>query len=303
MTERLNINEIDENIEEWICKVQVVDKGHPRTTREGNKKYQLMILQDEEETQIQVIMHGTDIAHYANEFVPFQTYLLSGAFVSESIKACGISLHQFSWTIDKGIVFEPIDKVIPPEPPLLPPTLLKITSFDSFDYQVIGFEFDILALVINGSPPSYASNLALVINGSPPSYASNGNRIQEFIINNYECQFEVTIKDDTGSTTAMISDKIGEELLSLTVAEIHDICCIKKQLLSLVSMQHILLGKTFTVQIKKLFAKNKDASSAKLFSMSITEKDIASNLPLPINTPTTPESSKRKMKQIMIKED
>ena len=41
------------------------------------------------------------------------------------------------------------------------------------------------------------------------------------------CQFEVTIKDDTGSTTTMISDKIGEELLSLTVAEIHDICCIK----------------------------------------------------------------------------
>ena len=47
MTERLNINEIDENTEEWICKVQVVDKGHPRTTREGNNKYQLMILQDE----------------------------------------------------------------------------------------------------------------------------------------------------------------------------------------------------------------------------------------------------------------
>ena len=78
---------------------------------------------------------------------------------------------------------------------------------------------------------------------------------------------------------------------------------IQKQLLSLLSVQHKLLGKTFTVQIKKLFAKNKDASSAKLFIMSITEKDIASNLPLPVNTPTTPESSKRKLKQIMIKED
>uniref|UniRef100_A0A3Q7HNJ5 Replication factor A C-terminal domain-containing protein n=1 Tax=Solanum lycopersicum TaxID=4081 RepID=A0A3Q7HNJ5_SOLLC len=322
-----------------------------------------MIIQDEKETQIQVIMHGTDVAHYANEFVPFQTYLLLGAFVSESIKEYGIPLHQFSWTIDKGTIVEPIDKVIPPEPPLLPPTLLKTTSFDSFDYQTIGFEVDILALVINGSPPSYASN---------------GNRIQEFIIIDYEsdeiksvlntyttksttaigsllfvpfeehivpivniqqqsleqvfhvqaqllisnetqkfcvlvfsdykkvfpriwtqrtfycttcrrptqltprCQFEVTIKDDTGSTTTMISDKIGEELLSLTVAEIQDIRCIKKQL---------------------LFAKNKDASSAKLFIMSITEKDIASNLPLPINAPRTPESSKRKLKQIMIKED
>ncbi|WMV51058.1 hypothetical protein MTR67_044443 [Solanum verrucosum] len=66
---------------------------------------------------------------------------------------------------------------------------------------------------------------------------------------------------------------------------------------------HKLLGKTFTIQIKKLFAKNKDASSAKLFIMSITEKDIASNLPLPLTAPTTPESSKHKLKQIMRKED
>ncbi|KAG5615823.1 hypothetical protein H5410_015647 [Solanum commersonii] len=39
MTERLNINKIDMSIEEWTCKVQVVDKGHPRTNKEGNKKY------------------------------------------------------------------------------------------------------------------------------------------------------------------------------------------------------------------------------------------------------------------------
>ncbi|TMW96685.1 hypothetical protein EJD97_006997, partial [Solanum chilense] len=132
-----NINKIDENTEEWTCKVQVVDKGHPRTKRERNKKYQLMILQDKEKTQIQVIMYNTNIAYYVNEFVPFQTYLLSGAFVSESTKAY---LHQFSWTIYKGTNFEPIDQVIPPEPPLLPPTLLKSTLFDSFDYQAIGFE-------------------------------------------------------------------------------------------------------------------------------------------------------------------
>ncbi|KAG5572244.1 hypothetical protein H5410_062010 [Solanum commersonii] len=287
MAERLNINKIDKNTEEWTCKVQVVDKGHPRTNREGNKKYQLMILQDEEETQIQVVMYSTDTTHYVNEFVPFQTYLLSGAFVSNSTKAYENPLHQFTWTIDKGTIVEPIDQVIPPEPPLLPPMLLKATSFDSFDYQAIGFEFDIFALVINGSPSSYASN---------------GSRIQKFIIIDYQCQFEVTIQDDTGSTTTMISDKIGE-LLSLVVAEIHDICCIKKHLLPLIPVQHKLLEKTFTIQIKKLFAKNKDASSAKLFIMSITKKDIVSNLPLPVTAPTTLESSKRKLKQIKTKED
>ncbi|KAG5597986.1 hypothetical protein H5410_039218, partial [Solanum commersonii] len=94
------------------------------------------------------------------------------------------------------------------------------------------------------------------------------------------CQFDLTIQNGTGSTTTMISNKIGEELLSLTVAEIHEICC-----------------------IKKLFAKNKNASSAKLLIMSITEKDIASNLPLPLTALTTPDSSKHKLKQIMTKED
>ncbi|KAK6780238.1 hypothetical protein RDI58_022422 [Solanum bulbocastanum] len=76
-----------------------------------------------------------------------------------------------------------------------------------------------------------------------------------------------------------------------------------KQLLPLIPVQHKLLGKTFTIQIKKLFAKHKDASLAKLFIMSITEKDIASNLPLPLTAPTTPESSKCKLMQIMTKED
>jgi len=37
--------------------------------------------------------------------------------------------------------------------------------------------------------------------------------------------------------------------------------------------------------------------------MSITEEDIASNLPLPLTAPTTPESSKHKLKQIMTKEN
>ncbi|KAG5630840.1 hypothetical protein H5410_002557 [Solanum commersonii] len=47
------------------------------------------------------------------------------------------------------------------------------------------------------------------------------------LIDTSHTQFEVTIQDDSSSTTVMISDKIGEELLSLIVAEIYDICCIK----------------------------------------------------------------------------
>jgi len=48
MAERFNINAITPETEEWTCKIQVVDKGRPRDNREKTKKYQLMVLQDEE---------------------------------------------------------------------------------------------------------------------------------------------------------------------------------------------------------------------------------------------------------------
>lgn len=86
--------------EEWTCKVHVVDKGHPRTNKEGNKKFQLVILQDEEETQIQVAMYGTDITRFQEDFVSFKTYLVTTANVRKSTKAYGEPLHQFSWTMD-----------------------------------------------------------------------------------------------------------------------------------------------------------------------------------------------------------
>lgn len=48
MAGRLNINKITSSIEDWICIIQVIDKGHYQINKDGNKKYQLMILQDEE---------------------------------------------------------------------------------------------------------------------------------------------------------------------------------------------------------------------------------------------------------------
>ncbi|MCE3216299.1 hypothetical protein HAX54_005942 [Datura stramonium] len=132
-----------------------------------------MILQDEEETQVEVIMFGTDITHYEDMFVPFQTYLVSVANVKESTKKYGNSIHDFTWVIYRSTIVEPIEMVTPPEHPLLPPTRLTVASFDNFDYQVAGSELVVYLL---------QDVLAIVTNGSPSSYASNGNRIQEFII-------------------------------------------------------------------------------------------------------------------------
>ncbi|KAG5579184.1 hypothetical protein H5410_049811 [Solanum commersonii] len=59
------------------------------------------------------------------------------------------------------------EEVKPPKDPLPPPRRLALTTFDTFEYQPKEFEFDVLAIVVNGSPSTRTTT---------------GKRIQEFII-------------------------------------------------------------------------------------------------------------------------
>nr|XP_016477159.1 PREDICTED: uncharacterized protein LOC107798653 isoform X2 [Nicotiana tabacum] len=193
MAERFNINAITPETEEWTCKIQVVDKGRSRDNREKTKKYQLMVLQDEEiifkgfislpiviklilsklclillqENQVECVIFNAEIMHFADLFRPFHTYSVSVAQVKESNYMYGNPINKFTWTIDSCTIFEPIETVNPPEEPLPLPTRLNLTPFDNFEYQPEGSEFDVLAIVLNASPSTYASN---------------GRRIQDFII-------------------------------------------------------------------------------------------------------------------------
>ncbi|KAH0679713.1 hypothetical protein KY284_020798 [Solanum tuberosum] len=112
-------------------------------------------------------MYGSDIKSYAELFLPYHTYLISVASVTESNHAYGIPINTFLWTIDKGTLIEPIEEVEPPEDSLPPPTRLTLTMFDSFHHQPEGLEFDVLAIVVNVAMPTCAAN---------------GSRIQELII-------------------------------------------------------------------------------------------------------------------------
>ncbi|XP_015168047.1 uncharacterized protein [Solanum tuberosum] len=143
MAKRLTINAVTSETKEWTVKVQVIDKGRPRDNLQKTNKYQLMILQDEEETQVQGIMYGNDIKSYAELFIPYHTYLILVASVTESNHAYGIPINTFLWTIDKGTLIEPIEEVDPPEGSLPPPTRLTLTMFDIFHHQPEGLEFGI----------------------------------------------------------------------------------------------------------------------------------------------------------------
>lgn len=80
------------------------------------KKYQLILLRDEEETQVQCIIIDADIKRYAELFLSLHTYLVSGATVKESNNAYG-PINRFTWVIDKGTTVKPIEEVDPSENP------------------------------------------------------------------------------------------------------------------------------------------------------------------------------------------
>ncbi|KAM3305963.1 putative protein isoform X1 [Capsicum chacoense] len=167
MAERFSINMITPTTQDWTCKVQVVDKCQPRDDRYGNKKYQILILQDEEENQVSVIMFGTDITQFKDMLAPFNTYLVSVVQVKEPTLEYKSALNDYIWTFDRSTIVEPIEKVTPLEDPLPQPTRLTLTTFDTFEYQPKEYEFDVLSIVINDSHPTKTTR---------------GKRVQEFFI-------------------------------------------------------------------------------------------------------------------------
>ncbi|KAK6805532.1 hypothetical protein RDI58_003317 [Solanum bulbocastanum] len=87
------------------------------------------------------------------------------------------------------------------------------------------------------------------------------------------CQFDITITDSIGSATALIADQPAETMLHLTSEEIYDVRCTKKQMLPLANVTRQLSGKTFTIQVKKSFAKTMDGTPGKLIILSYAEKE------------------------------
>ncbi|KAG5609729.1 hypothetical protein H5410_021010 [Solanum commersonii] len=119
------------------------------------------------ENQVQATIFSTDITYFEKEFAPVKTYFISVAFVKEPPLGYENPLNKFIWTLDKNTIVEPVKEVKPLEDPLPPPTRLALATFDTFEYQPKEFEFDVLAIVINGSPSTKTAT---------------GKRIQEFIV-------------------------------------------------------------------------------------------------------------------------
>ncbi|KAL3378342.1 hypothetical protein AABB24_004319 [Solanum stoloniferum] len=455
MAQRYTINMITPDTKDWTCKVQVVDKSRPRDNKDKTTKYQVLVLQDEEENQVQATIFSTDITYFENEFAPFKTYLVSVAHVKLPPLGYENPLNKFVWTLDKNTIVEPVEEVKPPEDPLPPPTRLTLTTFHTFEYQSKEFEFDVLAIVINGSPSTKTAtgkriqefivmdklknstkltlwedfidhegvklfnqlhdypiilarrigksssgtsnrfvgltskfNTTIEINppypqaaelrtwiktietklvaykmksttpigsimlipfedevisvaniqAQPPGqvfnveaelslaskdqrfsvlacsnckqlftrynvrreiYCTSCHQSTHLIPSDYQniCQFEVTIKDNSGFATTIVSDEIAKKMLHLTSEEIYEICFIKKETLSLQNVEDQLNGKIFNIQMKRLFTKRMDATQ-KLFILSYLEKQDVIHKPMTSTTVNVTDAKKRTIEHL-----
>ncbi|KAH0697997.1 hypothetical protein KY290_013477 [Solanum tuberosum] len=201
MVLRLNIDQIEPETRDWICKVQIVEIGCPRESLDKKCTFQNLILEDEQECQIRAIMYTDEIEQYAATLKLFNTYLISTARVKVSLTSYGKPIHQFYWILDKETVIEQIKPSNEVEKPLPPPTKLNITSFDRIPHLMVdsAAEIDVLAVVLRCGPQKNAGR--------------SHHRCREITLcDNQQIKFLFTLWEDFGEIEGHeISSKMATE--------------------------------------------------------------------------------------------
>ncbi|XP_060211571.1 uncharacterized protein LOC132638813 isoform X2 [Lycium barbarum] len=165
MAQKLGIHVITPDTADWTCKIQVVDICGPGESNVKKIKYLNMIVQDEQEDQIKAIVYGDDIPIYQSMMKLYHTYWITGARIQLPNLKYESPLHAFEWVLDKKTIIDPIKKNA--EDALPPPTKLNVTSFldikdqafQDINNTLTKKEFNILAIVVNCSPPRYVASV------------------------------------------------------------------------------------------------------------------------------------------------
>ncbi|WMV44712.1 hypothetical protein MTR67_038097 [Solanum verrucosum] len=94
--------------------------------------------------------------------------------------------------------------------------------------MLIPFEDEVISVAnIQAQPPGQVFNVEAELSLAKINVLTNHYFFNSFIDYQNICQFEVTIKDNNGFATTIVSDEIAEKMLHLTSEEIYEICFIK----------------------------------------------------------------------------
>ncbi|KAH0654597.1 hypothetical protein KY289_032275 [Solanum tuberosum] len=221
MAERYTINMITPDTKDWTCKVQVVDKSRPRDNKDKTTKYQVLILQDEE----------TATRKRIQEFIIMDklpsTKTATGKLIQEFI-----IMDKLIKTIETKLVSYRMKSTTPIGSIMLIPFEDEVIYVANIQAQPLGQVFNVEAELSLASKDQRFSVLACSnckqlftsYNVRREIYCTSCHRSTHLIP---RCQFEVTIKDNNGFATAIVSDEIAEKMLHLTSEEIYEISFVK----------------------------------------------------------------------------
>ncbi|XP_016450338.1 replication protein A 70 kDa DNA-binding subunit B isoform X2 [Nicotiana tabacum] len=167
MEYRLTIDKITPQTKEWTSKVHLIKKPRPRKSKDGKTRFQIVVVQDENEDKVAAVLYGEDIEKDAHKLTPFSTYLISTAKVRIPLPY-RVPTNRFEWVIDRFTVVEEVKDDNIQDPPLPPPTRLNTIHFAYLQEQQQNKEFDIIAVVVNCGSIKYDG--------------ANSNKCREIII-------------------------------------------------------------------------------------------------------------------------
>ncbi|PHT47846.1 hypothetical protein CQW23_12054 [Capsicum baccatum] len=268
MDQRLPVDAITPETTDWTCKIQVVDKFLSRKSSDSAVYFQTILVQDGSEQQVSIILYGNDIPKYENLFGLFKTYLVSCAKVREP-RNYSIRAAMYEWVADRYTIVEAVTNNNGSKAPLTAPTKLDTPSFSSIEEQLPGVEFDLLAVVVNCSAIQYTTD--------------QSKHFRKEIVIDQRCHFEVNIMDASDTIMVMISETLGERMLSLTSEQIYEQVAVQQQL-CIARINQLLAHKLFTLELQKPLYRFPDQKAGMLAITSFTE------------TPFSPEQTGKRQK-------
>ncbi|XP_022856736.1 uncharacterized protein LOC111377839 [Olea europaea var. sylvestris] len=91
--------EIISNNQKWKAKVIVVEKQSPKLSRQGNERYQHLMLMDTHGNTIQANLYNFNIIAFEDQLVLRKTYTISKAYVKNNTTNYRYSTGSLKWTI------------------------------------------------------------------------------------------------------------------------------------------------------------------------------------------------------------
>ncbi|XP_022897705.1 replication protein A 70 kDa DNA-binding subunit D-like [Olea europaea var. sylvestris] len=93
------LSEIIFNNQKWKAKVIVVEKQSPKPSRQGNGRYQHLMLMDTQGSTIQASLYDSNITAFEDQLVLGKTYTISKAYVKNNMTNYRYSTGSLQWTI------------------------------------------------------------------------------------------------------------------------------------------------------------------------------------------------------------